>query len=78
MWLKGNLGTYGTEDRERVGMRLIVRKPKILGIGTFANATLGRLLGCSSSKEKPEVQVIWPVAPKSITKEQVANLIWTS
>ena len=39
-------------------MRLIVRKPKILGIGTFANATLGRLLGCSSSKEKPEVQVI--------------------
>jgi len=43
MWLKGNLGTYRTEDKERVGMRMIVRKPKILGIGTFANATLGRL-----------------------------------
>ena len=56
--LKGKSGTYKTEERERLGLRLAVPKPENVVAEPFANVTLGRLLDCSRSKSKLEVPVI--------------------
>ena len=41
--LKGKLGIYKTEERERLGLRLAVPKPETVVVEPFANVTLGRL-----------------------------------
>ena len=51
-------GIYKTEERERLGPRLVVPKPENVMAEPSANVTLGRLLDCSRSKSKPEVPVI--------------------
>ena len=44
---------------------MAVPKPETVVAEPSANVTLGRLLDCSRSESKPEVLVIWSVAPKS-------------
>ena len=56
--LKGKSRIYKTEERERLGPRLVVPKPENVMAEPSANVTLGRLLDCSRSKSKPEVPVI--------------------
>ena len=56
--LKGKLGIYKIEERERLGLRLAVSKPETVVVEPFANVTLGRLLDCSRSESKLEVPVI--------------------
>ena len=42
--LKGKSEIYKTEERERLGLRLALPKPKTVVVKPFANVTLGRLL----------------------------------
>ena len=56
--LKGKLGIYKIEERERLGLRLTVPKPETVVVEPFANVTLGRLLDCSRSESKLEVPII--------------------
>ena len=56
--LEGKSRIYKTEERERLGPRLVVPKPENVMAEPSANVTLGRLLDCSRSKSKPEVPVI--------------------
>ena len=56
--LKGKLGIYKIEERERLGLRLAVPKPETVVAEPFANVTLGRLLDCSRSESKPELPII--------------------
>ena len=42
--LKGKSGIYKTEERERLGPRLVVPKPENVMAEPSANVTLGRLL----------------------------------
>ena len=56
--LKAKLGIYKSEERERLGLRLVVPKPETVVAQPFANVTLGRLLDCSRSESKLEVPVI--------------------
>ena len=56
--LKGKLGIYKIEERERLGLRLAVPKPETVMAEPSANVTLGRILDCSRSKSKLEVLVI--------------------
>ena len=51
-------GIYKTEERERLGLKLVVPKPKTVVAEPSANVTFGRLLDCSRSESKPEVLVI--------------------
>ena len=48
--LKGKLGIYKTEKRERLGLKLAVSKPETIVAKPSANVTLGRLLECSMSE----------------------------
>ena len=56
--LKGKLGIYKTEKRERLGPRLAMPKPKTIVVKPFANVTLERILDCSRLESKPKVLVI--------------------
>ena len=56
--LKGKSGIYKTEERERLGLRLVVPKPETVVAQPFANVTLGRLLDCLRSGNKSELPVI--------------------
>ena len=56
--LKGKLGIYKIEERERLGLRLAVPKPETVMAEPSANVTLGRILDCSRSESKLEVPVI--------------------
>ena len=56
--LKGKSRIYKTEERERLGLRLVVPKLEIVVVEPSANVTLGRLLDCSRSESEPEVLVI--------------------
>ena len=56
--LKGKLGIYKIKERERLGLRLAMPKPKTVVAEPSADVTLGRLLDCSRSESKPEVPVI--------------------
>ena len=53
--LKRKSGIYKTEERERLGLKLVVSKPETVVAEPSANVTLGRLLECSMSECKPEV-----------------------
>ena len=66
--LKGKLGIYKIEERERLGVRLATPKPKTRVAKPSAKATLRRMLECPRSKSKLEVPVIWSVAPESMTQ----------
>ena len=66
--LKGKSGIYKTEERERLGLKLAVPKPKNVVAGPSTNVKLWRLLNCSWSKSKLEVPVIWSLAPESMTQ----------
>ena len=66
--LKRKWGIYQTDERERLGLRLVVPKLEIVVAEPFANVTLGRLLDCSRSESKPEVPIIWSVVPESMTQ----------
>ena len=56
--LKGKSGIYKTEERERLGLRLVVSKPETVVAKPSANVSLGRLLDCLRLESKPVVPVI--------------------
>ena len=55
--LKRKSRIYKTEERERerLGLRLAVSKPKTVAVKQSNKVTFGRLLECSRSKSKLEV-----------------------
>ena len=65
-----NLGTYNTEDKEIVGVRVAVPKPEKLAVELSTNITWGWLVGGPRSEIKPRIPVIW-----SVTLSQDAGLI---